>query len=369
MDTVTLVRSRDPGRARGLGRAGARPARGARAATTTTAQAASPPPTGTTPRLGRPSSTRSPATGRPCSTALEGEPLPTPLAEAATLLATVLGQDLEAGPDGRIRIARRVAPDRIISTVDPDSPPRPQDRGPRLRRVQGPRRARPRRRARHRDRGHAGQRGRRLGRPRPARGPSSRRPPARGPPLTVYGDAAYGTGPLLAALEAAGAVSRLKVQPASGIAGPLHQGRLQDRPRGGHRHLPGRTGRAVSGARPGVAGPLRPRLCRLPAGEPLHHARRTGAGSTSARTRRSWRPAAPPRRDPAWLADYRATRPKVERKLAHLVRRRHGGRRARVRGRQKVGADFALLAAAVNLARLAVLGLTGSGGAWAVRPA
>ena len=74
-------------------------------------------------------------------------------------------------------------------------------------------------------------------------------------------------------------------------------------------------------------------------------------------------------RDPAWLADYRATRPKVERKLAHLVRRRHGGRRARVRGRLKVGADFALLAAAVNLARLARLGLTGTGGTWAVRPA
>ncbi len=70
-------------------------------------------------------------------------------------------------------------------------------------------------------------------------------------------------------------------------------------------------------------------------------------------------------RDPAWLADYRATRPKVERKLAHLVRRRHGGRRARVRGSLKVGADFALLAAAVNLARLAVLGLARSGGSWA----
>jgi hypothetical protein len=30
-------------------------------------------------------------------------------------------------------------------------------------------------------------------------------------------------------------------------------------------------------------------------------------------------------RDRAWRADYRATRPKVERKLAHLLRRRHGG--------------------------------------------
>ena len=63
-----------------------------------------------------------------------------------------------------------------------------------------------------------------------------------------------------------------------------------------------------------------------------------------------------------------ATRPKVERKIAHLMRRRHGGRRARVRGRLKVGADFALLAAAVNLARLAVLGLVRSGATWAVRP-
>ena len=36
--------------------------------------------------------------------------------------------------------------------------------------------------------------------------------------------------------------------------------------------------------------------------------------------------------DPDWRADYRATRPKVERKLGHLMRRRHGGRRARVRG-------------------------------------
>jgi hypothetical protein len=62
--------------------------------------------------------------------------------------------------------------------------------------------------------------------------------------------------------------------------------------------------------------------------------------------------------DPAWKADYRATRPKVERKIAHLMRRRHGGRRARMRGQFKISADFALLAAAANIARLAVLGLS-----------
>ena len=46
------------------------------------------------------------------------------------------------------------------------------------------------------------------------------------------------------------------------------------------------------------------------------------------------------------------------------MRRRHGGRRARVRGQLKVAADFALLAAAVNLARLAVLGLASRHGTW-----
>jgi IS5 family transposase len=74
-------------------------------------------------------------------------------------------------------------------------------------------------------------------------------------------------------------------------------------------------------------------------------------------------------RDPAWLADYRATRPKVERKLAHLLRRRHGGRRARVRGLVRVTQDFKLLAAAVNLARLATLGLRSTPSGWQVQPA
>jgi hypothetical protein len=73
--------------------------------------------------------------------------------------------------------------------------------------------------------------------------------------------------------------------------------------------------------------------------------------------------------DPAWRADYRATRPKVERKLGHLLRRRHGGRRARVRGLVRVDQDWRLLAAAVNLARLAALGLHRASGRWQVSPA
>jgi hypothetical protein len=49
------------------------------------------------------------------------------------------------------------------------------------------------------------------------------------------------------------------------------------------------------------------------------------------------------------------------------MRRRHGGRRARMRGRDKIAADFSLLAAAVNLARFGVLQIVSTGsGNWAV---
>ena len=41
--------------------------------------------------------------------------------QAADLVATVVGEDLEQRDDGVFRIARRVAPDRVISTVDPEA--------------------------------------------------------------------------------------------------------------------------------------------------------------------------------------------------------------------------------------------------------
>jgi hypothetical protein len=69
--------------------------------------------------------------------------------------------------------------------------------------------------------------------------------------------------------------------------------------------------------------------------------------------------------EPDRRADYRATRPKIERKLAHLMRHRHGGRQARMRGRTKIAADFKLLAAAAILARLSVLAIRSTGpGTW-----
>ena len=56
-----------------------------------------------------------------CLALLDGRRLDPAVAEAAELLARVVGQDLEPTDDGSLRIARRVAKDRVISTVDPDT--------------------------------------------------------------------------------------------------------------------------------------------------------------------------------------------------------------------------------------------------------
>ena len=52
---------------------------------------------------------------------LDGRELAGAVAEAAELLALVGGQDVEQGEDGVFRIARRVARDRVISTVDTEA--------------------------------------------------------------------------------------------------------------------------------------------------------------------------------------------------------------------------------------------------------
>ena len=130
--------------------------------------------------------------------------------------------------------------------------------------------------------------------------------------------------------------------------GAPHQSGAASRP------APPTSGRTAPTARCASSAPPPPTDAPSPSGS-------TNSNSPHARARQ---------RDPDWITDYRATRPKVERKIAHLMRRRHGGRRARVRGTTKIAADFALLAAAVNLARLAALAVAsvpGSGWATATR--
>jgi hypothetical protein len=190
------------------------------------------------------------------------------------------------------------------------------------------------------------------------------------PTPIVYGDSAYGTGPLLARLHAAGIDPRVKVQAAVAPGGHFTKQQFRIDLAAGVVTCPARrTAPIVYNANPrhrhhGQASfgpacatcPLRGQCTSAAAGRTVTITPYE-AELAAARARQA---------DPARAADYRATRPKVERKLAHLVRRRHGGRRVRVRGLARVAADFNLLAAAVNLARLGVLGLrwTPSGG-WA----
>ncbi len=88
---------------------------------------------------------------------LDGRQLDALMTQAGTLLATLVGQDLDQGTDGVFTIARRVAKDRGHLHRGPPGPARPQDRRPRLRWVQGSHRHRPGLRNHHRHHGHGRQ--------------------------------------------------------------------------------------------------------------------------------------------------------------------------------------------------------------------
>jgi len=336
--------------------------------------------------------------------ALDGQELSPLLAQAAALVATVTGQDLDEGADGVFRIARRVARDRIISTVDPearhghktsargfdgykghvgidpdaelitatavtpgnagdaaaaagllaaDLPAKPDEAG------SGPA---PATDAPATAAAAAG--GRSGPGPGEAGEATAGQPAAGDGEFAVYGDAAYGAGELLDTLEQAGADIYCKVQPPVASGGRFTKDAFSiDLPGGAVTCPAGRTaplrpagdGRIASFGAACASCPLVSRCTTAKEGRSIY------AGPYEQRLAR----ARARQRDPDWKAGYTATRPKVERKIGHLMRRRHGGRRARVRGRLKVAADFALLAAAVNLARLGVLGVAYRNGAWA----
>ncbi|MGC9667674.1 transposase [Planosporangium sp. 12N6] len=299
---------------------------------------------------------------------LDGQHLPEPVDQAMRLLATVLGQDLQTGDDGVLRIARKVTPDRVISTMDPE--------------------ARHGHKTSHR--GFDGYKGHiaidpdaeiitatavtaaNTGDAEPAAELITDLTESAGAAAVVYGDAAYGAGDVLDHLDTHGIEAKTKVQTPNAPTGKFTKDRfdidltaatvtcpngvtISIRPVTGHaRH----AGKAAFGPAC-TACPLRGQCTDSKTGRTItigHHE----AHLAAARIRQT---------DPTWQADYRATRPKVERKIAHLMRRRHGGRRARMRGRTRVAADFTLLAAAVNLARLATVGLTHTHRGWTLNPA
>jgi hypothetical protein len=363
---------------------------------------------------------------------LDSRQLEGSLSDAARLLATVLGQDLEEGDDGVFRIARRVAKDRVISTVDPearhghktsargfdgykgraaidpdseiitdtevsaanasdasvaadlvddltgadgaddDSKSEAPDLSgsagrPTTKSTPGGKGAR---KAKRRRGGKAAAQVARAGRGAARRANVQARHQRRragGAPPKIYGDAAYGSAEFLDHLARAGMDSRRKTQLPVAPGGRYNKDQF-------YIDLDADTVTCPAGEevpiRRNEAGDGIAYFESACADRPLRSDCTTAAGGRTIQVGRHEALLAQSRHDAQdrrWLDDYRATRPKVERKLAHLMRRRHGGRRARLRGRRKVGADFNLLAAAANLARLAVLGVRSNPkGTWAV---
>jgi Transposase DDE domain/Transposase domain (DUF772) len=281
-------------------------------------------------------------------------------AEAVALLALIAGQDVEPvegsdGTDGHWRIAQQVAPDRVISTVDPDT------------------------RHAHKTvhRRQDGFKAHIAIEPdtgiitdcalTKASGPDNHEAVvglallvSEDAPVQVLGDSAYGTGATRAALAEMNHDAVIKPIP---LRAPVPGGFTTDDftidfdantvtcPAGHTLAIP------PSG---GVGFKTRCRSCpfasrcttaksgrKLTIGEHEHHLR---AARAVART-------------PEWQAEYRHHRPMVERSIAWLTR---NNRKVRYRGVAKNDHWLQHRSAALNLRRLLAMGLIRSGTTWAI---
>ena len=272
------------------------------------------------------------------------------------LLALVAGQDVE--PDdqpGSWRIARRVAPDRVISTVDPDT------------------------RHAHKSRHHRqdGFKAHVAIEPETGLITACELTAANAPDgthgialldgepagLDVLADSAYGTGPARAALETAGHNALIKPWPIARNPGLDHDQFNRDE---FHIDYINRTvtcpnGITVTIATKGSASfgkrctgcPLRTRCTTNRAGKTFSI---TEHDQLLAAARQQWR-------DRERLDDYRQHRPMVERSIAWLVA--NGHRRVRYRGIERNRLGLSVRAATINLRRLLNLGLNWNNG-WTI---
>jgi hypothetical protein len=288
-------------------------------------------------------------------------------AEAVALLALVAGQDVEPaegsdGSDGRWRIARRVAEDRVISTVDPDARHAHKTVHRRLDGFKAHIEAEPDTgltcecvltRASGADTGDA----------TVGIGLLQADPTVTGP-VQALGDSAYGTGEALDALQAAGHTAVIKPWPLKvTIPGGFTIADFTVDEAAGTATCPNGLARPISRTRQVTFGaacrgcPLRARCTTSATGRTLtlheHDAlQRVHRARWSA--------------DPHLRAAYRQHRPMVERSLAWLTR---GHRTVPYRGVAKNDAWWHLRVAAINLRRLLALGLTGTNGTWTLTPA
>lgn len=290
---------------------------------------------------------------------IDGEELEGPAKDAAELLALVAGQDVEEGDDGRFRIARRVAPDRVISTVDRD--------------------------ARH---GHKSRNRRFDG----YKGHFSVDPDAEliddvivtaanahdadavddlladhaadDEKPTVMGDSAYAGPDTMNKLEEDGFEVIAKVPPATNRDGRFTKDDFGVDLDAGTVTCPAGQIVTIRFARDGSG---RADFAEHCAGCPQRERCTTSPKGRSIRIHRQealLQRAKAAQATPEWQHAYRSTRPKVERKIAHFARAGWGARRARTRGVKRVTTDAITRAAAVNWARLATLGITFTNGRW-----
>ena len=264
------------------------------------------------------------------------------------LLALVAGQDVEPaegsdGTDGRWRTARKVAPDRVISTVDPQarhtrkSPENRRD-GYRAHVAAEPPQATP-------DGPHA---------------TDSDDTPA----CQWYGGSAYGTGDLRDAIAGAGHTAVVKPKPLqAAVQGGFTVDDFTVDERAGTVGCPTGHTRPVSITRVATFGalcgacPLRARCTTSKTGRKivLHD-----HDDLLRQARRDWA------KDPQLRDDYRRHRPNVERVISQIASR--GGRRLKLRylGVANNNAWLKRRTAALNLRNLIGRGLTRRNGTWAL---
>jgi hypothetical protein len=319
------------------------------------------------------------------------------LHQAVRLLATVVGQDIEQREDRVFRIVRGVAKDRVISTVDPET------------------------RHGHKTsaRGFDGYKGHVAVDPeseiitatevtagnvadgdaaeslladvlakKPSGGSETEAKPqeasegktveerpaqtdkespnATPSELTckVYGDASYGVAELVETIEGAGATANVKVQAAVAPDGHFSKDAFVVVLDAQTVRCPAGAIVAIRKAKDGGGVARFGVRCASCPQRSMCTANKEGRAISIHPKEATLQRKRAEQKSPEWKSDYRHTRPKVERKLAHLVFRRHGGRRARMRGCARVRQDFALLGAAHNLKRLATLGIRHENGTW-----
>ena len=307
-----------------------------------------------------------------------------PEAPAVALLALVAGQDVEPaegsdGTGGRWRIARKVAEDRVVSTVDPDA--RHTRKSPEARRdgYRAHLAADPETGI-ITDEKLTKAAGQENSDPAVAEeflaaeagaGPAAGEPPAAGggagggcggDPLAWYGDSAYGTGDLRGAISDAGDQAVIKPKP---LRPPVEGGFTVDdftvdeqagtvTCPAGHTARLSRTRIATFGVRCRDC-PLRSRCTTSAAGRKLVLHERDDLLRAA---RADWAAGAGLRKD------YMAHRPNVERAVAQVATFRGRRLKLRYRGVTKNHAWLKRRTAALNLRTLIGRGLTWHGGAW-----